>query len=407
MSLLARLSPHANVSVYDRDVMASAPFALPMRAAALVLALTACTGPTAPPTQTTSIPTAAVTATSAPTTFATQPAPATPQPSFSVTAVGAIPRRFRYAVLSWATTRVWLVDLEARALPRLVIRLEHMGNGELTASRSGEVIVLSASGAQGGRAVHVVRPATGARTVVFDEAGAQVAGTPIVTPAGDRYAFAKQLAGVNGFPGGSVDLGMWIGGTDGTAPRRVIAGGASAPSVPIAWSPDGRSLAFVRGTDIFVLAPDGTERRTGTGVDASWLSNTTLLVARGRSAASGIDRYEVGAGAREELRTTGGVIWVRADPTGRRYAFIERTGTEDMLTSGTVWLRDAAGGAARNLGANPIGSIEWSADGVALTGLTGGDDSLTGVLDLLGGPGAPLCRRSDFLPQTSPGGGCV
>jgi hypothetical protein len=381
------------------------PLARPIAVLALVLGPSACTDSNAPPAQTSPVPTAALTSTA----IAAPSATPTQRPSsIAVAGPGAIPSRFRYAVLGHdPVTRVWLVDLQARAAPRLVVRLEHMGNGELTASSNGEVIVLSASGALGVRAVHVVRPATGTHSIVYDEPDAQVGGTPIVTRAGDRYAFAKQIAGVTGFAGGRADLGLWIGGTDGSAPRRVIAGGGSAPSIPLAWSPDGRWLALIRGTEIFVLAPDGGEQRAGSGVDASWLSNTNLLIAREASAPPGIDRFEVSTGvAREELRTTARVTAVRADPSGRRYAYIERTGTEDLLTPGTIWLRDVTG-VPRSLGAHRIHQIEWSSDGAALTGLSAGDDSNTGVGDLLGGPGAALCRRSDFLPQTSPGGGCV
>lgn len=373
---------------------------------AMVFAVTACTGSVASPPQTSPVPTAIV----APIPQHTPDPTVTPlPPSITVAAVGAIPSRFRYAVLAGFTpvARVWLVDLEARAAPRLVIRLVHMGNGELTASSNGEVIVLSAPGASGVRAVHVVRPASGTRTVVFDEPDAQVGGTPIVTRAGDRYAFAKQIAGVNGHPGGSADLGLWIGDTDGSPARRVIAGGAAAPSVPLEWSPDSRWLAFARGREIFVLAPDGNERRAGAGVHASWLSNTTLLIARAAPAPPGIDRYELGTGAlREELRTTAPVTTVLADPTGKRYAYVVRTGTEDLLTPGTFWLRDVPGGTPRDLGAHRMRDLEWSSDGVALTGIGGGDDSNTGVGDLLGGRGAALCTRSDSLPQSSPGG-CV
>jgi hypothetical protein len=406
VSLPARLDTVvAAVSVYDGDDVAAVPLARLVCVTALVVALSACVGASAPASQT-PVPSVAESALTTPTATPTpSPERATP-PSIAVATMGAIPTRFRYAVVSWAETRVWLVDLQGRVAPRLAIRLEHMGNGELTASSNGDVIVLSAPGARGHRAVHVVRPTTGTRTVMYDEPDAQVGGTPIVTRAGDRYAFAKQLAGVNGSPGGSADLGLWIGPTDGGAPRRVIAGGGSAGPVPLAWSPDGRWLAFARGMEISVLAPDGSERRAGVGVDASWLG-MALLVARGTAAPSGIDRYEVGTGVlREELRTTGRVNWVFGDPTGRRYAYVERTGTEDLLTAGTVWLREAAGGAARSLGAHPLGDIEWSSDGVALTGLTGGDDSVTDVFDLLGGNGVRLCRRSDSLPQAS-AGGCV
>lgn len=360
------------MSVYDADAVAAAPLALLSGVVALVLALSACTRSNAPPSQASPVPTAALTATAPPTT--PSPEPTEQPPSIATATVDAIPSRFRYAVLSWGpVTRVWLVDLQARVAPRLVIRLEHMGNGELTVSSNGEVIVLSAPGAHGHRGVHVVRPTTGVRSIVHDEPDAQVGGTPIVTRAGDRYAFAKQLAGVTGFAGGRADLSLWIGTTDGAAARRVIAGGGIAPSVPLAWSPDGRWLAFVRGAQIFVLAPDGREHRAGPGVDASWLSNTTLLIARGASSPPGIDRYDLLAGAaREELRTTAPVIAVRADPTGRRYAYIERTGAEDLLTRGTIWLRDATSGAARSFGAQRIREIEWSSDGAALTGIPGG-----------------------------------
>lgn len=383
---------------------------LPRLAAVLVLAATACTGSVTPPVAASPAPTSVQRGTTpalSPTPSPT-PEPTPPPPSIATTAVGEIPSRFRYAVLGWEpVTRVWLVDLQARVAPRLVIRLEHMGNGELTTSRNGDVIVLSAPGAYAHRAVHVVRPRTGDRTVVQDEPGAQVGGTPIVTPAGDRYAFAKQIPGVNGFPGDSADLGMWIGLTDGSPARRVVAGGGVDPSVPLAWSPDGRWLAFARGREVFVLAPDGSEHRAGVGVDVSWLSSTTLLIARGAFAPTGIDRYEVRtAAAREELRTNAPVVAVRADPTGRRYAYTERTGSEDLLTPGTVRLRDATGGPPRSLGAQRLRELEWSSDGAALTGIPGGDDSNTGVHDLLGGPGATLCTRSDGLPQGSQGG-CV
>jgi hypothetical protein len=266
---------------------------------------------------------------------------------------------------------------------------------------------MSAPGGHGYRAIHVIRPTTGARSIVHDEPDTQVAGTPVVTRAGDRYAFAKQLAGVSGAPGGRADLGMWIGSTSGGTPRLVVRGGGAAPALPLAWSPDARWLTFVRAAEIFVFSPDGVERRVGPGVDASWLSNNALLVARGVSSGSGIDRYDVStASAREELRATGSVIAVIADPTGRRYAYVERTGTEDLLTSGTVWIRDATGGTQRKLEAQAMRDLEWSSDGVALTGILGGDDSNTGVRDLLGGPVIHLCLRSDALPPPPPSG-CV
>jgi hypothetical protein len=350
--------------------------------------------------------TVAPTATAPPTT--PSPDATGPPPSITSHPVSAIPSRFRYAVLGWGpVTRIWLVDLQSQVAPRLVIRLEHMGNGEHTASSNGEVVVLSAPGGHGHRAVHVIRPTTGTRSIVHDEPDTQVAGTPVVTRAGDRYAFAKQLAGMSGAPGGRADLGMWVGRTSGGAPALVVSGGGAAPAVPLGWSPDGRWLAFVRAAEIFVLSPDGVERRVGSGVDASWLSNDVLLVARGVTSAPGIDRYDVGAGStREELRTSAPVISVLADPTGRRYAYVERTGSEDLLTLGTVWLRDATGGAARKLGAERIHDLAWSSDGAALTGIPGGDDSNTGVRDLLGGPVIHLCVRSDALPPPPPGG-CI
>lgn len=105
--------------------MAAAPLALLSGVVVLVLALSACTGSNAPPSQASPVPTAALTATAPPTT--PSPEPTEQPPSIATATVDAIPSRFRYAVLSWGpVTRVWLVDLQARVAPRLVIRLEHM-----------------------------------------------------------------------------------------------------------------------------------------------------------------------------------------------------------------------------------------------------------------------------------------
>jgi Tol biopolymer transport system component len=358
--------------------------------------------------QTPSVRAAAPTTAPSPTAVEPTATQAASLPSISVASRDTIPRRFRYARLSWGpVTRIWLVDLDERVIPRLVIRLEHMGSGDHTVSKDGEIVVLAAPGEHGYSAVQIIRPRSGTRTIVHEERDTQVPGTPVVTPAGDRYAFTKQIAGVDGFPGGRADLGMWVGATSGGPPTLAVRGGVAEPSRPIAWSPDGRSLAFVRGPDMFLLAASGEERRLGTGIDAAWLSNTTVLVARGQMAGSGIDRYEVGTSSvREELRTTGWVIAVLADPTGRRYAYIERTGAEDLLTSGTFWLRDVGGGPARQLDAQGMRDLMWSSDGSALTGISGGDDSVTGVHDLLDGFSVPLCLRSDGLPPPPPSG-CV
>jgi Tol biopolymer transport system component len=101
----------------------------------------------------------------------------------------------------------------------------------------------------GGRPMRLLKPA--------------IDGAPSWSPKGAQYAFERQET--SGFS-------VYIASADGSRVRRVGAGRA-----PL-WSPDGRSLSFLRGKRIFIARANGRgAREGGRGFDVAWSPKSDSL----------------------------------------------------------------------------------------------------------------------------------
>jgi hypothetical protein len=101
-------------------------------------------------------------------------------------------------------------------------------------------------------------------------------------------------------------------------------------------------------------------------------------------------------------RPTGDVLITAAAsrPNSGEYATVERPSCCGIFVPGTAaWLR-GPDGSARKLGdATFVVDIWWSKDGSRLFALTGGDDSVGGVTDLVSGKGVmQFCKRGGGPP---------
>jgi Tol biopolymer transport system component len=214
----------------------------------------------------------------------------------------------------------------------------------------------------GGRPMRLLKPA--------------IDGAPSWSPTGAQYAFERQET--SGFS-------IYVASADGSRVRRVGAGRA-----PL-WSPDGRSLSFLRGKRIFIARASGRgAREVGRGFDVAWspesdslafvAGDAIWLVAR----EGGPARRVVGPDLPDPhgcARSIGKPTWA---PSGDRVAFLvvcswDYGGEGDMYTVHT----DGSGlTPAAFVGFGFPDSFVWSPDGRTLA-LSDGIDIY--VLDADGG----------------------
>jgi Tol biopolymer transport system component len=380
-------------------------------AAAIVL-LASCEAP-ATPTGPLASPLASTTARPGGTVGATLAASPTPEPTsrpgIRATPAGAVPESFRYVALDRAIadgyrTRLWLVDLDSKRAPVQVAEWDAPAApvGGHSISADGRTVVVSAAGSRSRVALYLLRPETGETRVLFEEPGA-IAISARVAPDGARFAFTKYPA-----DGGS-DLGIWWGATAGGELRQLAerTTTSNVPAMPLAWSADSALLAFTREledrTEVHLSARDGgSEIVVGPGDRASWRREAPqLLVAEisGRTArAYTFDlttRKTVDVVTVERLA----ISVVEWHPSLPRFLYVESEGAS-REASGGVWVRSADGsGAMRVDSGRVVFAPQWSRDGTVLSALSGGDDAIAPVLDLLSGRRiAILCRRGGTPP---------
>jgi Tol biopolymer transport system component len=152
----------------------------------------------------------------------------------------------------------------------------------------------------GGRRVRLLKPA--------------IDGAPSWSPTGAQYAFERQ--DTSGFS-------VYVASADGSRQRRLGRGRA-----PL-WSPDGRSISFLRGNRIFVARADGRDaREIGRGFDVAWSPKSDSLAFAARDAIwlvareGGPARGVVGPDVPDPhgcTRSIGKPIW---SPGGDRIAFL-------------------------------------------------------------------------------------
>jgi dipeptidyl aminopeptidase/acylaminoacyl peptidase len=156
----------------------------------------------------------------------------------------------------------------------------------------------------------------------------------------------------------------------------------------IAWSPDGRTIAFYSEQDggIHLIDADGTNERTlwartgGPNQDApSWSPDSSLVYyASGGIWAARAD----GSGSRRVAEPARDVGWVALCPEGSPIAFAEQGSTS---RDGAIWLADLDGSNLRRV--TPAGSGNWYAVSWAPSGLRlllVSDDGTAALIDLDG-----------------------
>lgn len=210
---------------------------------------------------------------------------------------------------------------------------------------------------------HFRRPATTPRVVPFTSFPGQKS-TPVFSPDGNQIAFI--------WDGGDEarERGVYVKLIGEGAPLRV----ASNPGLQLAWSPDGRSVAFDRaGNDggIFTVpATGGPERRlTELGGSFAWAPDQkALAVARRNSPQEPFSivlvTLETGA-TRKLTNPPAGSVGDQSpafSPDGQKLAFLRSPGTQ----VGDIYAVPITGGEPQRLTSDNLylsGGLAWTTDG--------------------------------------------
>jgi TolB protein len=141
---------------------------------------------------------------------------------------------------------------------------------------------------------------------------------------------------------------------DGTLGPAIGPPGASS----LDWAIDGRA-AFVAGSNLFVLSPDGSRRRLTRrgGADPSW-SPRGSWIAFTRAGQIWVVRSD--GGHPKQLTRKGGEspAW---SPDGRYIAFLRASRDPAAKAGKYLWVLDRRSGRARRLGANPVELVGYGA----------------------------------------------
>jgi hypothetical protein len=337
-----------------------------------------------------------------------------------------VPQEFTYVVLPYgndgagrAIFRLVLLDLSAGRVNEAGRVAVDMPPGSQaapdvasSASRDGRVVVLTATMPSGATTMYAVRP----ESAEFNQLAAEPMhyGTAVVSPDGASFAFTRV----------SLDpavQGIWIGSTTGGSLRQLVRDTPqTVPPMALAFSDDAAWLAFdailgeadvlvgvVRPTgsarvDRAARALVGDGRLLGPGSQVDWKGGETALLVRSTRSLFGgqnsVTSYDVvSARARELYRPTTDVVVVHVawHPSLDRFVELERPQCCG-ITGDTVWIRYVDGRAPVKVADSVLISTPWwSRDGSRLFALSGGDDSIGGVTDLLTRQGVLMfCKRS-------------
>ena len=279
--------------------------------------------------------------------------------------------------------------------------------GELfSASSDGRRVALTAPGARGASALYLVDTASGSVKTLFDDA-CEHAAAPVLSPDGTRIAFLRLPVAQNA--SSITETGIFAGVVDDPASwRRIVSPEVPNTMAPVAWSPDGRWLAFVRlfiGGDVWLVRSDGSETiRVGRGTGVDWRSWEPRLLVSGPSnggGGTGVWTFNVTTRVLRQVVTPASdaqsVVGARWHPLLDRILYVE-TAFQAPGAPVAVWTRYADGRNATKVHqASLISRVHWSADGSRIYGTIGGDDSTFGIGDLLSGQGGTKgCWRGEL-----------
>src|SRR5438132_6595433 len=367
-------------------------------------------------------PSPSVTVALSPTAVAVSPSPS-PQPSptatpnapgdamVSVTKV-RVPAEFRYVVLgSGEDFRVVLLDLDAARATQVatahvagVRTAPAQTSAAVSASADGRVVLLSLNVPEAQSSLYVLRPEIGGSKLLLKGAPRQA----LVSPDGARFALARADTD-------PAMTGLWIGSTDDGTMKRLIADDpqfVGSPPVPFTFSPAGTLPVFGLGlgetgyqaTLVPVSSAEARVDRAATGTKiiggdvtpigpasgAEFVGEQEAFVWSSRSA-FGVQTVAYTFDLNSKKTTdvyrpsSPDSLLVSASwrPQAEEFATVERPMVGGANVVQGVWLRDRRG-SARKLGDYAfLIEMWWSRDGSKLFGRMGGDDSTSGIVDLL------------------------
>jgi Tol biopolymer transport system component len=279
--------------------------------------------------------------------------------------------------------------------------------GELfSASSDARRVVLVGTGARGTSALYLLDTAGGTVKTLFDDAREHAA-APVLSPDGTHIAFLRLP--VTQTASSVTETGIFAGAVDDPGSWRRVADPEPPNSMaPLAWSPDGRWLAFVRlfvGGDVWLVRSDGSETiRVGRGTQVDWRSWEPRLLVSGPSnggGRTGVWTFNVTTRVLRQVVTppndSRSVVGARWHPRLDRILYVE-TDFQAPGAAVSVWTRYADGRNATKVHeASFISRVHWSADGTRIWGTIGGDDSVFSIADVLTGQGGTRgCWRGEL-----------
>ena len=278
-----------------------------------------------------------------------------------------------------------------------------------SASSDGRRIALAGTGARGTGALYLLDTSAGTVKTLFDDASEHAA-APALSPDGTQIAFLRVPLVQNA--SSITETGIFAGAVDDPASwRRIVNPEPPNSMAPLAWSPDGRWLAFGRlfvGGNVWLVRGDGSETLlVGRGTDVDWRSWEPRLLVSGPSnggGETGVATFDVTsrvlrkiASPATNMQSVAGAHW---HPLLDRVLYIE-TVTQAPGAMVAVWTRYADGrNAAKIHDASFVSGVDWSADGSRIYAAIGGDDSVFYISDVLARQGGTkACRRGDVNAQ--------
>jgi dipeptidyl aminopeptidase/acylaminoacyl peptidase len=288
-------------------------------------------------------------------------------------------------------------------------RMPTMWGEAFSASSDGRRIALSGTGARGTGALYLLDTAAGTVKTLFDDA-TEHATAAALSPDGTQIAFVRMPVLQNA--SSVTETGIFAGAVDDPASwRRIVNPEPPNSMAPLAWSPDGRWLAFVRlfvGGNVWLVRSDGSDTMlVGRGTDADWRSWEPRLLISGPSnggGETGVATFDVTSRVLRKIAVPSAdlqsVMGARWHPALDRILYIEVV-AQAPGPQVAVWTRYADGRNASKVNdASFVSRVDWSADGSRIYAAIGGDDSVLYISDLLSGQGATkACRRGDVNAQ--------